>query len=262
VSEDPKRLLNAQSGGDAIERELLASVRRAGPPAGAKDEAWRAIAVQLAAGAAATAASGASVAAARAGAGSLLPGALAGKIALTVAAGGVAIGGYLAAQHAFAPAASNAVPSRARPALSADHGAAPAPGGGASSAPLQAVTTAAPQVQAEPAAEPAPIAEPERAIRRAVEPRRADLLAAESAWLAQARAQLRAGDARAAQATLEQLHARFPRGELDQEREVLAIEVLSAQGNAAAARRRARAFVATHPRSPHSATLTRFLDRP
>jgi len=100
------------------------------------------------------------------------------------------------------------------------------------------------------------------ATRRASNSARPDLLAAESALLAEARALLRAGDVRAARATLQRLQARFPRGELDQEREVLAIEVLSARGQASAARRRARAFVSAHPRSPHSAMLTRFLDPP
>jgi len=49
---------------------------------------------------------------------------------------------------------------------------------------------------------------------------------------------------------------------LGQEREVLAIEVLAAQGNAAAAKRRAQAFIAAYPKSPHSATLARFVAAP
>jgi hypothetical protein len=49
---------------------------------------------------------------------------------------------------------------------------------------------------------------------------------------------------------------------LSQEREVLAIEVLAAQGNTDAARRRAKAFIALHPKSPHSPQLKRFADAP
>ena len=48
--------------------------------------------------------------------------------------------------------------------------------------------------------------------------------------------------------------------ELAQEREVLAIEVQHARGNVEAAKGRARAFVKTYPKSPHSAKLSRFFD--
>jgi hypothetical protein len=247
VNEDPKRLLSEHGESNARERELLASVRRVAPPAGAKDEAWRAITVQLAAGAAATAASTASTASAKAGAGSLLPGAFVSKAVLTVAAGSLAIGGYLAAQHVLAPAPPTPAPSRPQPALSATVPPQPAH-----------------QTQPAPALPPAPALAPAGppTLQRPPNSARPDLLAAESAALTKARAQLRAGDLRAAQATLRRLQARVPRGELDQEREVLAIEVLSAKGNLSAARRRARAFVSAHPRSPHSDTLTRFLDPP
>jgi hypothetical protein len=259
VNEDPKRLLSEHGESDARERELLASVRRVAPPAGAKDETWRAITVQLAAGAAATAASTASTATAKVGAGSLLPGAFAGKAMLTVAAGSLAIGGYLAAQHAFAPVTPTPAPSRAPSALSAPaaHVTQPRPPPAPTPTPM-----AARSPTLAPASEPTPASVPGPAIRRAPSSARPDLLAAESALLTEARAQLRAGDVRAAQATLQRLRARFPHGELGQEREVLAIEVLSARGQASTARRRARAFVSAHPHSPHSATLTRFLDPP
>jgi outer membrane protein assembly factor BamD (BamD/ComL family) len=76
--------------------------------------------------------------------------------------------------------------------------------------------------------------------------------------LTDARAQLRGGDPHAAMATLERLQARFPKGVLLQEREVLTIQVLSALGDNAAASRKARAFLEAYPNSPHAPQLRRF----
>ena len=75
----------------------------------------------------------------------------------------------------------------------------------------------------------------------------------------QARAQLRSGDAKSARATLERLVREFPSGVLQQEREVLAIEVLAQRGDAAAAQQRAQRFIKAHPKSPHNEALRRFL---
>ena len=108
-----------------------------------------------------------------------------------------------------------------------------------------------------PAAPEAPV---EDAPSRRVEAPRPDLLRAESALLTEARAQLRSGKPAGAQAALDKLQQQFPKGMLTQEREVLAIEVLSARGNTEGAARRARAFVKQYPKSPHSANLTRFLE--
>jgi hypothetical protein len=58
------------------------------------------------------------------------------------------------------------------------------------------------------------------------------------------------------------MQSRFPRGVLRQEREVLAIEVLTARGQTEAAKERARAFVVAYPKSPHSEKLRRVLDGP
>jgi outer membrane protein assembly factor BamD (BamD/ComL family) len=80
--------------------------------------------------------------------------------------------------------------------------------------------------------------------------------------LARARAELRRGNAVSAQQMLEQMRVKFPSGVLGQEREVLSIEVLAARGNGDAARRRARAFIAAYPKSPHSAQLARFAEGP
>ncbi|WP_437594908.1 tetratricopeptide repeat protein [Sorangium sp. So ce1000] len=88
------------------------------------------------------------------------------------------------------------------------------------------------------------------------------MLRAESALLTEARSKLRAGDAAGAAAILDRLRAQFPNGVLRQEREVLAIDVLAARGNAQEAKRRAQAFIQQYPKSPHSAKLRRFLEQP
>jgi outer membrane protein assembly factor BamD (BamD/ComL family) len=77
--------------------------------------------------------------------------------------------------------------------------------------------------------------------------------------LARARSELRSGNPRAAEALLNQLQSTIPRGQLGQERDVLAVEVLAANGNTEAAKRKARAFIAAHPTSPHSARLERLV---
>ena len=287
MSHDPERLLHLRGPGDELERELLASIKHEGPPAHAQDEAWLAIAGRIAAlGAAAgtagtastataassgataasnaSAASAATSATATAGVGAAAAAktglsAIATKAAWTCAAGTLALSGYLAVQHVrsepSAPAqAETAVPSaplgrggfQARPLAPTPPAIGPAAQGTAPTAAEPPATAAAPATRRELKPTPPPL----------------DRLSAESALLAAARAQLRAGDARAAEATLARLRARFARGVLVQEREVLAIELLAARGRGAAATRRASAFVRAYPQSPHSAKLNRFLDPP
>jgi hypothetical protein len=91
---------------------------------------------------------------------------------------------------------------------------------------------------------------------------RASRLEAEASMLAKVRSELRNGNAEGALVALNQLRARFPNGALGQEREVLAIEVLAANGDTARARRKASAFIATHPASPYSAKVKRFVEAP
>jgi hypothetical protein len=88
-----------------------------------------------------------------------------------------------------------------------------------------------------------------------------DHLREESLLLARARAELRGGNARAAQAILARMQTKFPRGALSQEREVLVIESLAARGNTVAAERSARVFVAAHPESPHAVQMRRYLEQ-
>ncbi|WP_437814625.1 tetratricopeptide repeat protein [Sorangium sp. So ce1078] len=246
---DPERLLSPRSGADPLERELLGSVRHVGPPEGAKERAWRGIAGQLATAAVVGATAGSSAAAAtKAGAGSLLSPALAIKAAAALVSGGLVLGGGYWALSSSTEA--------------------PAPRRAAGPEPAPAV---APQAPVAPPAEPRALPEPPVAAPAEAEPIRrpsgpkpteTDLLRAESALLMQARAELRSGDAAAAAATLERLRVQFPKGVLRQEREVLAIDVLAARGDAQEAKRRARAFINRYPGSPHSAKLKRFLDQP
>lgn len=240
MSGDPERLLSASSA-DPLERELLASVRHVGPPEGAKDLAWRGIAGQIAVVAAVGAVSSSTAAAASKGtAGTLASWALSTKIAV-VAAGSLALGGGYMALRSAEPASSGTAPRAIVAPVT--HAAPPL------RAPEEAVTPA-----------PAPEAVVEEAPTHKPEPRALDRLKAESALLTDARAQLRSGNAAAAQASLERLQQQFPKGMLTQEREVLSIEVLYARGNAEGAKRRAKAFVKAYPKSPHSAKLSRFLD--
>jgi hypothetical protein len=238
VSADPERLLS-DAGSDPLERDLLASVRDVGPPSGAKETAWRGLAGQIAAGVALGAAAASSSAAAKTGLGSWLSSALAVKAAAGLAVAGVAAGGYFVWQKPASPSSPMAVETAPRTVV-------PAPSVPKTS---EAVNEAPPEA-------------PRQAVpKKSGEPAR-DLLTAESALLTEARAELRAGNALGAQALLDRLQAEFSRGVLTQEREVLAVEVLAARGKKEAAKARARAFIAAHPKSPHSEKLARFLDDP
>ena len=84
----------------------------------------------------------------------------------------------------------------------------------------------------------------------------------EASLLAKVRKALRSGDQHGALVTLNQLQSVMPRGALMQEREVLTVEVLAANGNLGGAKRHAAAFVAAHPTSLYSVKLQRFVDEP
>jgi len=261
---DPHRLLSDLSDADELERELLASIRQVVPPAGAKSEAWAKLSVQLAAvglvsvasvpgTTAASLASSAAAPATSAAAGASpawLPGALKGllgKVLLGVAVTGTGSALWVHVQRGqpapVVAASAVAVKMSPPPAMTAR----PEPIGEAPALPVM------------PTAAPTPAESP---LKPSSEASREDRLSAESNWLTRARAELRRGNAASAQQILEQMRVKFPNGVLGQEREVLSIEVLAARGNTDAARRRARAFIAAHPKSPHSAQLARFADGP
>lgn len=84
-------------------------------------------------------------------------------------------------------------------------------------------------------------------------------LARETAMLTRARAELRTGNAPAAQLTLSRMQRAFGSGALRQERELLTIEAAAAQGNAPAADALARAFLLAHSASPHAPAVRRYL---
>jgi len=111
--------------------------------------------------------------------------------------------------------------------------------------------------EAAPAA--APVDKPLNQPSTASAATRRSLLDAEASMLAKVRSELRSGNPRAAGALLNQLQSTVPRGQLGQERDVLAVEVLAANGNTEAAKRKARAFIVAHPTSPHSARLERLV---
>jgi hypothetical protein len=271
---DPHRLLSRLSDGDDFERELLASIQRADPPEHAKAEAWSRLSAQIAAvalvssahGSAAASAGGTSVGASGAAAegakaavgagikGTLAPAvlkALGTKAVVALALAGTAIGASAVWVHSRAaePQASQvAAPAQPLAALKVDPN---------SAMPAEPATdTAAPSSDTNDAPAPAQ----DSAVKPSAEQTRRDQLSAESALLTHARAALRKGDVRGAQQALNRLRVQFPKGVLGQEREVLAIEVLAASGNAAAAKHRAQVFIAAHPESPHSAQLSRFTE--
>ena len=272
---DPQRLLSNLSDADDLERELLGSIAQLDPPNGARGEAWARLSAQIAAVALVSSAHGSAAAAA---ASTAAPGAAGVGVAGTGAATGLAplalklLGsklaiGLLVAGGAVSVSALWVHLHHHEPRVAV--------------APLVAASSPAPVAGVEPtpaAVDPALVREPSLApnppvislgsvrsdspVRASTEQSRQDRLSAESALLTQARAELRNGDAAAAQRSLNRLRTSFPKGVLGQEREVLAIEVLAAQGNAEAARRRAKAFILAFPKSPHSAQLSRFADAP
>jgi hypothetical protein len=250
MTADPARLLSENGGADAIERELLESVRDVGPEPRHRHLVWTALAAQVTAVSVATAAQASGASGLKAGAASFLSKTLVTKLLLGLAVGGSVIGAG-AAYLGERELTTAVVPAAPRPADAATRPTAP-----------------------EPPPEHASLAEPcenEQCIptfpgtelppRRAATSSKTDLLAEESALLMEARAELRSGDLRGAQATLDRLRQKYPRGVLGQEREVLSIELLSVRGDEETARRKARSFVAAHPNSPHSPKLQRFLEQ-
>ena len=246
-------------GGDGLERELLASVRDVRAPAAAKEQAWQGIAAQLAIGAVVSGAAASSAAASSSVALSAVAGALsstlATKLVWVLAASGLAAGGYYAAGQ-LNDAQRPSPPARAAEVAAPQQVGKPRP-----AVTEQAVAAEASREQAS-ASEEAPGRGALREPSRKAEAKRSDALSAESAALTRARAALRAGDLAAAWRMLERMDGAFPSGVLAQERELLAIEVLAARGDAAASRVRARAVAKAYPSSPHTARLRPLLDAP
>lgn len=101
-----------------------------------------------------------------------------------------------------------------------------------------------------------PAGRPARPITRPT----GDPLARETAMLEEARGLL-ARSPRRALAALREHETTFPHGQLEAEREVMAIDALGGLGRGDAARRRAQAFLARFPRSPQADRMRSLLEK-
>jgi hypothetical protein len=259
MNRDPERRIDAQSGASLAERDLLKRLSSLSAPVGAVDAGWEAIGLES--GLATLGAElldepvSSLVEAAKTGSGGLGSAStetlsfgarlLSAPFSLPLLAVGLTVGGagWLLAR--------SDPPKAPPPIASQSPELVPDPNSNTVSSPevqLEAIAKS----RAEPPPPPPPTLRP-RSIDTSTD------LAEESALLAKARASLRSGDAGATKAVLRELDTRFPRGELRQEREVIQIEWLAGQGQKEAARKRARAFIAAHPSSPHAARLERLL---
>lgn len=273
---DPSRLV-AQRG--TLESRLLEAVRDVDPPADARDEVWQ----RLASGTPTLDSSarklwpfapwGARVSARRreravaAGAGAATWAAaapLAARTALGVGTRAFAQAGWLsvlkwvAVVGTVAPAAGMSV----HWAIASRNTASPAPIQAPSPRRVAPPESLAPAMQEPPkvvqaSVEAAPAAAGP-ALRRGPSSPLSNL-DAESALLRRAREKLENGDAKGALDDVAVLAARFPRGELAQEREVVAIHALLSQGQRAAAAARTADFLRVHPNSPYADSLRQAL---
>jgi len=287
----PKRFLDEQSDADDFERAVLRAESDAGPPAGTEREVFARV---MAAGLfVAPAASGPvapvePVAGGALGTGAVVKGATTlgslGKgfvlgIGVSIAA---ATGSHVLGESA--PPSGSSAPQAASVELARRADSRAAPLGRSVASPVASGEAQPPEAEARAAANGTPeqgavvrveppalvmppaveripgapsVASFESADERAAA---ASRLKEEAALLRRARSELRAGALAAAFATLEASRHRFTAPELSQEREALAIELLYRSGERAAARGRAREFLARFPESPHGAAIRAFAD--
>jgi len=262
---DPRRWSEDAGELSGAERRLLRAGLEPSVPRSAKRAVWVALAAQLpsAVAAATTAGAGAGGLASTLGSMSLLKAAGAGVLlgATTITAATVIEHHSAARPTAPAPVRVAAPAVSARPLVAAGPRpkvsspatlADPAP-----AAPLPEVgRTRSPSVAAPLAA--APLAAP--SVASFPDDGASSRPDAESRKVATARSLLRAGQAQAALVALERTRHDFPNGELSQERDALTIDALRALGNTAEARRRAAAFLARYPSSPHAPIARRALE--
>jgi hypothetical protein len=241
---DPSRLLS-QTG--SLEAQLLEAVRDAEPPADAHDQVWKRLGV--AAGAGAVTLAVATPLAARTAVG-------AGTKALAQT-GWLSAVKWIAVVGTLAPAAGIGVHwvVASRLAATTAPSLAPSPRPvSLSQGPVAAIAQPpAAVVTAAPDQEPP---QPTLVLRRGPASSNLD---AESGLLRRARERLDNGDPKGALDDIALMASRFPRGELAQEREVVAIQALHAQGQRAAAAARTTAFLRAHPSSPYADSLRQAL---
>jgi hypothetical protein len=277
---DPSRLLSHTG---SVEAQLLDAVRDVDPPLAARDEVWRRMASSSATAADARskklspfAAWAARLSAKRrerrvaAGAGAATLASAAPLAARTVAGAGtkaiaqlgwLSVVKWIAVVGTVAPAAGMGV-----------HWVVASRNGSASREvvstprPVAGAPVVAPSMNETSArvALPPPESVPTSIATAGALPRHGSGLAAsnldaESALLRRAREKLESGDPKAALDDVALLAARFPRGELAQEREVVAIQALLAQAQRAAAATRAADFFRLHPNSPYADSLRQAL---
>ncbi len=245
---DPSRLLSHTG---SLEADLLGALRDADPPAEARDEVWQRMGV--ATGAAAVGLAATAPLAARAAAS-------AGTKALTQA-GWLSLIKWVAVVGTLAPAATVGVHwiVSSRPSASPQAAqAAPVPvlAVAPPSYPVAQIQEGPKTVEATPEIVPM-IQSPAVANVRRGPP--ASNLDAESGLLRRAREKLENGDPKGSLDDIAVLTARFPRGELGQEREVLAIQALRAEGQRATAASRTADFLRLHPSSPYAGSLRQAL---
>ncbi len=273
---DPSRLLS-QTG--SLEAQLLEAVRDIDPPPNARDEVWRRLASSNAAidsgfKKVSPFAAWASRLSARrreravaAGAGAATWAAaapLAAQTALGAGTKALAQTGWLSAVKwvavvgTLAPAAGIGVhwvvTSRLTAAVAPSLPSSPPPVASAR-APIAPLAPPAPTSAVLVAPDQAP-SPPTLAPRRGPASSNLD---AESTLLRSARERLENGDPKGSLDDIASMANRFPRGELAQEREVVAIQALLALGQHAAAATRTAAFLRTHPSSPYADSLRQAL---
>ena len=243
--------------GSAIERELILAARAAGMPPEERARVWTAVA-------AGCVASGAVVAGTAVGAKAGMVTTLTSwkAVALLVLVSGSSLATYVLTRSAPPPTKPSVAPVL-RPA-SEPPPAAPRAGVPGAEPGAKVPATPAPRWQ-RPAgtlrpSKPPPAGTVDNPVRPSEGPPATDLsrLAEESRMVIEARRALHAGDLATTLRLLDAAAAAFPSGTLAQEREALAIQALAQSGQHEAAAKRASAFLAKHPESPHAADLKAF----
>jgi TolA-binding protein len=249
---DPTRLLSGET--SDFEKELLRSWNAEQPSDAARDRVLAIVGAGAVGGAvAAVAKVGGSIApkAGVAGGAALAKWLAIGALGIVTASATVAYVRHVRrASHSMTTGAAHDVDSERSPAVSVPVNA---------SAPAEATPRAN-----EPAATTA--TPPESSARSTAPPRRGagteksthpgdPALGEQVSALDRARRALSDGDPAAALRELDEDEARFPRGALAEEAEVLRVESLLAAGDRATASRAGARFLAAHPASPHAARV-------
>jgi hypothetical protein len=262
MSDEQVRLLAESGGTTALERELLQAGLDVGPPPSAKSEVWAALSARLPPPAPVGPEPATASATSTAGV---------WKIGLLGFATGALVAGalYLATPSGDpAPAADVARPTALTESETPAQAPAPElpePRSAPANKPApRKVAPAAPGLSTAPIA---PTATEAAAAALPAQPHdlatsRQSQLREESRLLREARTALRSGSPARALSVLEESRAKHPQMVLGQEHEALSVEALVASGSRAAARARARAFIARFPTSPHVTKLRSIAEAP